>query len=56
MGEKLGAATIPGFFEKRYQSRGLRLVASLIIFVFLLPYSASVYKGLGGIVSARVRV
>lgn len=48
MGEKLGAATIPGFFEKRYQSRGLRLVASLIIFVFLLPYSASVYKGLGG--------
>lgn len=22
MGEKLGAATIPGFFEKRYQSRG----------------------------------
>ena len=35
MGEKLGAATIPGFFEKRYQSRGLRLVASLIIIVFL---------------------
>ena len=48
MGEKLGAATIPGFFEKRYRSRGLRLLASLIIFVFLLPYSASVYKGLGG--------
>src|SRR5699024_10461705 len=47
MGEKLGAATIPGFFEKRYQSRGLKLAASLIIFVFLLPYSASVYKGLG---------
>lgn len=23
-------------------------MASLIIFVFLLPYSASVYKGLGG--------
>lgn len=48
MGEKLGTATIPGFFEKRYRSRGLRLLASLIIFVFLLPYSASVYKGLGG--------
>lgn len=47
MGERLQVATIPGFFEKRYQSRPLKLAASLIIFVFLLPYSASVYKGLG---------
>lgn len=48
MGERLGAATIPSFFEKRYQSKTLKLAASIIIFVFLLPYSASVYKGLGG--------
>lgn len=47
MGERLQVATIPGFFEKRYNSRLLKIIASLMIFVFLLPYSASVYKGLG---------
>ena len=47
MGERLQVATLPGFFEKRYQSKSLKIIASLMIFVFLLPYSASVYKGLG---------
>ncbi len=47
MGERLNASTIPGFFEKRFASRGMKIVAALIIFVFLIPYSASVYKGLG---------
>lgn len=47
MGERLQVATIPGFFEKRYDSRLMKILASLMIFVFLLPYSASVYKGLG---------
>lgn len=47
MGERLQVGTIPGFFEKRYQSKTLKVIASLMIFVFLLPYSASVYKGLG---------
>lgn len=39
--------TMPDFFEKRYSSRSLKIVAALIIFVFLVPYSASVYTGLG---------
>ncbi len=47
MAERLNVATLPSFFEKRYQSKTLKVLASLIIFVFLLPYSASVYKGLG---------
>ncbi len=47
MAERLNVATMPSFFEKRYQSKTLKVLASLIIFVFLLPYSASVYKGLG---------
>lgn len=47
MGERLNAATIPGFFEKRFQSKNMKLFASVLIFVFLIPYSASVYKGLG---------
>jgi len=47
MAERLNVATLPSFFEKRYQSKTLKVLASLIIFIFLLPYSASVYKGLG---------
>ena len=47
MGEKLDVSTIPSFFEKRFNTRAMKLFASVIIFVFLIPYSASVYKGLG---------
>ncbi len=47
MGERLDVKTLPSFFEKRYSSKTLKIIASLIIFVFLIPYSASVYKGLG---------
>ena len=47
MGEKLNVGTIPSFFEKRFNTRSMKLFASIIIFVFLIPYSASVYKGLG---------
>lgn len=47
MGEKLNVSTIPSFFEKRFHTKGMKLMASLIIFIFLIPYSASVYKGLG---------
>jgi len=52
MGERLDVKTLPGFFEKRYNSKVLKVLASLIIFVFLIPYSASVYKGLGNMFSA----
>lgn len=47
MTARLGAITMPGFLEKRYQSKGLKIVSALIIFIFLVPYSASVYMGLG---------
>ena len=47
MGENLNVGTIPSFFEKRYDAKAMKLIASIIIFVFLIPYSASVYKGLG---------
>ncbi|MEG2701972.1 MAG: sodium:solute symporter, partial [Clostridia bacterium] len=36
MGERLQVSTIPSFFEKRYDSKLLKVIASLIIFVFLL--------------------
>jgi SSS family solute:Na+ symporter/sodium/proline symporter len=38
--------TMPEFLEKRYGSRPLKLVASLAIFIFLVPYSAAVFIGL----------
>jgi SSS family solute:Na+ symporter/sodium/proline symporter len=44
---RLGSATMPDFFMKRYNSPSLKIVAALIIFVFLVPYCASVYQGLG---------
>lgn len=44
---RLDAATMPDFFFKRYNSKSLKITAALIIFVFLVPYCASVYQGLG---------
>ena len=52
MTKKLNARTMPDYFEKRYDSKGLKIIASIIIFVFLVPYSAAVYKGLGSLFSA----
>lgn len=46
MTQRLGAATMPEFFGRRYRSRALRIAAAAIIFVFLIPYTASVYNGL----------
>ena len=43
---RLGAQTMPEFFGKRYNSKALRIAAAAIIFVFLIPYTASVYNGL----------
>ena len=52
MTKKLDAKTMPDYFEKRYNSKGMKLIASIVIFVFLVPYSAAVYKGLGSLFSA----
>ncbi len=49
MTKHLDTSTMPEFFEKRYNSKALKLAAAIIIFVFLVPYSASIYKGLSGI-------
>lgn len=46
MTHRLGAQTMPEFFGKRYKSKALRIAAAAIIFIFLIPYTASVYNGL----------
>lgn len=52
MTKKLNAKTMPEYFEKRYSSKGMKILAAVIIFVFLVPYSAAVYKGLGSLFGA----
>ena len=46
MTKHLSAATMPDYFGKRFDSNALRIAASLISFIFLIPYTASVYNGL----------
>ena len=46
MTHHLEAATMPDFFGKRFDSNALKITASAISFVFLIPYTASVYNGL----------
>lgn len=46
MTHHLEVATMPDFFGRRYNSNVLKLVASAIAFVFMIPYTASVYNGL----------
>ena len=40
------SATMPEFFGKRFDSKTLKVIASLIVFIFLIPYTASLYNGL----------
>ncbi len=49
MTQALGSKTMPDFFEKRYDSKALKIVASFIVFVFLIPYTASLYNGLSSL-------
>ena len=49
MTNRLNSKTMPDFFEKRYESKGLKLISAVVIFVFLIPYSASVYSGLSSL-------
>ncbi len=49
MTQHLGSKTMPDFFEKRYDSKPLKIVASFIVFVFLIPYTASLYNGLSSL-------
>ena len=46
MTQHLGSKTMPDFFGARYDSKALKIAASMIVFVFLIPYTASVYNGL----------
>ena len=46
MTQHLDSATMPQFFGERFGSKPLKIGASVIIFIFLIPYTASLYNGL----------
>ncbi len=52
MTHRLGVKTMPEFFEARFSSKSMKIYAAVIIFIFLVPYAASVYKGLGSLFGA----
>jgi solute:Na+ symporter, SSS family len=52
MTQRLDVMTMPELFQERYGAKYLKPAAAIIIFVFLLPYSASVFKGLGHLFEA----
>ncbi|MCR5507472.1 MAG: sodium:solute symporter [Lachnospiraceae bacterium] len=49
MTQSLDAKTMPEFFEKRFYSKNLKIIASVIVFIFLIPYTASLYNGLSSL-------
>lgn len=49
MTHHLRSSTMPDFFGSRFNSNTMKIVASAIVFVFLVPYTASVYKGLSAL-------
>ena len=46
MTQHIESRTMPDFFGTRFSDQGLRVAASIIAFVFLIPYTAGVYKGI----------
>ncbi len=51
-----GVTSMPQLFEKSFGSRAMKLFSAIVIFVFLVPYSASVYKGLTSVCSVLLGV
>ena len=49
MTQSINSRTMPDFFGTRYNDQNLRVAASLIAFVFLIPYTAGVYKGVSAL-------
>ena len=46
MTQALSSATMPDFFSKRYFAPSLKVAAAIVIFIFMIPYTASLYNGL----------
>lgn len=49
MTQHLDAKTMPDFFGKRFGSIPMKVISSIIVFIFLIPYTASLYNGLSSL-------
>ena len=49
MTQQIESKTMPDFFSKRFNAPYLKVIASVIVFVFLIPYTASLYNGLSSL-------
>ena len=49
MTQHIDAKTMPDFFGKRFDSVPMKVVASVIVFIFLIPYTSSLYNGLSSL-------
>lgn len=56
MSKHLNASTMPEFFEKRFLSKSLKIASAVIVFVFLIPYTASVYNGLSRLFNMALNI
>jgi solute:Na+ symporter, SSS family len=56
MTQNLDVMTMPEFLHERFQGKYLKMISAIIIFVFLTPYSASVFKGLGHLFEANFHI
>ena len=52
MTQHLNSSTMPDFFGKRFKSDKLKIIASIIVFIFLIPYTAALYNGLSYLFTA----
>jgi SSS family solute:Na+ symporter len=53
MTQNLDAMTMPEFLHERFEGKYIKMLTAMIIFIFLVPYSASVFKGLGHLFEAN---
>jgi solute:Na+ symporter, SSS family len=56
MTNNLNALTMPEFLQERYEGKYLKMFAAVLTFVFLIPYSASVFKGLGYLFEVNLHI
>lgn len=56
MTQHMDAKTMPDFFGKRFNSTPLKVAASVIVFVFLIPYTASLYNGLSSLFGMAFKI
>lgn len=53
---RLKIKSMPQYFTARYNSQAMKIFCALVIFIFLVPYSASVYKGLTSVCSVLLNI